>query len=183
MNETGVSPEDVLNFWRTGGPDRWWSKDEAFDAEIRDRFARVWHAARAGQLSSWQTSDDGTLALVIVLDQFPRNMFRSDARAFSTDAIAREVALRAIAERRDRRIDENLRAFVYLPLMHSEDLADQERCVALFRQSGDEANLKYAMEHANIIRQFGRFPHRNPVLGREMTPEEAAFLENGGFTG
>jgi uncharacterized protein (DUF924 family) len=91
--------------------------------------------------------------------------------------------LRAITEGRDRRIDENLRAFVYLPLMHSEDIADQERCVALFRQSGDEANLKYAIEHASIIRQFGRFPHRNPVLGREMTPEEAAFLENGGFTG
>lgn len=183
MSKPDTKPDDVLEFWCDAGPDRWWCKDDAFDAEIRGRFAHVWDAARNGQLSSWQASDNGVLALLIVLDQFPRNMFRNDARAFSSDALAREVASRAIAEGRDHRIEILLRVFIYMPLMHSEDLTDQERCVALLDQSGDEENLKYAEEHADIIRKFGRFPHRNPVLGREMKPEEAAFLESGGFAG
>jgi uncharacterized protein (DUF924 family) len=183
MTETDVSPEDVLKFWRAAGPDRWWNKDDAFDAEVRDRFAQVWQAAQEGHLASWRSSDEGTVALIIVLDQFPRNMFRNDPRAFSTDAIAREVAARAIAEGCDHRIGATLRPFIYMPLMHSENLTDQERCVALFRQSGDEDNFKYAVVHADIIRLFGRFPHRNPLLGRAMTAEEAAFLESGGFTG
>jgi uncharacterized protein (DUF924 family) len=118
-----------------------------------------------------------------VLDQFPRNIFRNDARAFSTDAMAREIASHAIAEGRDHRIEAKLRVFMYLPLMHSESLVDQERCAALLHQSGDEENLKFAEVHADIIRKFGRFPHRNPVLGRDMKPEEAAFLKSGGFAG
>ncbi|WP_424628185.1 DUF924 family protein [Bradyrhizobium sp. SYSU BS000235] len=183
MSKQDVSPEDVLNFWRAAGPDRWWTKDIAFDAEVRDRFTHVWNAARGGQLSAWQASDNGALALVIALDQFPRNIFRNDPRAFSTDAIALEVASRAIAEGRDNRIEADLRVFVYLPFMHSENLADQERCVELLSQSGDAENLKYAEVHADIIRTFGRFPHRNPILGREMKSEEAAFLESGGFAG
>lgn len=183
MNEADISPEDLLAFWRAAGPDRWWVKDEAFDADIRGRFTRLWQIAHDGHLTSWQSSDEGALALIIVLDQFPRNIFRNDARALSTDAMAREVASRAIAEKCDHRVDPALRPFFYMPLMHSEELTDQERCIALFHQSGDEKNLKYATQHADIIRQFGRFPHRNPVLRREMTPEEATFLRNGGFTG
>jgi uncharacterized protein (DUF924 family) len=183
MSKPDVSPEDVLDFWCAAGPDRWWYKDDAFDTEIRDRFTDVWNAARSGQLSAWQATDNGTLALIIVLDQFPRNMFRNDARAFATDAMAREVASRAIAEGRDHRIEALLRVFIYIPFMHSENLADQERCVALLHQSGDEENLRFAELHADIIRKFGRFPHRNPVLGRDTNPEEAAFLESGGFAG
>ena len=122
------------------------------------------------------------LALLIVLDQFPRNMFRNDARAFSTDALARSVAARAIAEGRDLRIEQGMRSFMYLPFEHSEAMADQERSIALFEPLGADS-LKWAVLHADIIRKFGRFPHRNAVLGRATTPEEAAFLDDGGFKG
>ena len=183
MTDTLPSPTDILDFWRKAGPDRWYKKDDAFDQELRDRFMALWESARDGKLGAWQDSDDGALALVIVLDQFPRNMFRNDPRAFSTDALARKVASRAIAEGRDRRIDPALGAFLYLPFEHSEEMADQERSLALFKQLGDENNLNYAITHADIIRKFGRFPHRNTVLGRATTPEEAAFLKDGGFSG
>jgi uncharacterized protein (DUF924 family) len=183
MSTPDITPEDILDFWRTAGPDRWWTKNDTFDAEVRDRFTHVWDTARNGELSSWQASDNGALALIIALDQFPRNIFRDSARAFSTDAAAREVASRAIAEGCDHRVEAALRAFMYLPFMHSENLADQERCVELLHRSGDEENLKFAQVHADIIRKFGRFPHRNPILGREMKPEEAAFLRSGGFAG
>ena len=183
MTDTLASPSDILIFWRDAGYDRWYGKDAAFDEEIRRRFLGTWEAARDGKLSAWQTRDDGALALVIVLDQFPRNMFRDDPRAFSTDLLARDVALRAIEENRDVRIDPELRSFLYLPFEHSEAMHDQERCIELFRKKGDADGLKWAELHADIIRTFGRFPHRNAVLGRAMTPEEAAFLDDGGFTG
>jgi uncharacterized protein (DUF924 family) len=187
MTEAGVSPSispgHVLEFWRTAGPDRWFTKDSAFDAEVRKRFERLWEAAREGKLATWRHTDEGALALVIVLDQFPRNMFRDDARAFSTDAAALDIAQCAIEEGRDARIDRDLVAFLYLPFMHSEALADQERCVALFRQHGDPENLKYAEIHADIIRRFGRFPHRNTALGRITSDAEKAFLDSGGFAG
>ena len=176
------SPSDIVSFWRDAGYERWYGKDDAFDQELRDRFMGTWEAARDGKLSAWQDSDDGTLALLIVLDQFPRNMFRNDPRAFSTDALARTIASRAIAEGRDQRIETGLRAFIYLPFEHSEDMADQERSIALFAPLGEDS-LKWAVLHADIIRKFGRFPHRNAVLGRTTTPEEAAFLKDGGFSG
>ena len=174
---------DVLSFWRAAGPERWWTKDDAFDAAIREKFAGLWQQAAEGRLADWERSDEGTLALVIVLDQFPRNMFRNDPRAFSTDAMALDVAMRALERGVDARTDEDLRQFLYLPFMHSEELVDQERCVALFAPLGNENNTKYAEIHADIIRRFGRFPHRNPVLGRETTAEEQAFLDSGGFSG
>ena len=177
------SPSDILTFWRDAGYDRWYGKDDAFDQELRDRFMGTWEAARDGKLSAWQDSDDGALALVIVLDQFPRNMFRDDPRAFSTDPLARTVALRAIEENRDSRVDPKLLSFLYLPFEHSEAMHDQERCIELFRAKGDPDGLKWAVLHADIIRKFGRFPHRNAVLGRKTTPEEAAFLAEGGFSG
>ena len=176
------SPSDIVSFWRDAGYERWYGKDDAFDQELRDRFMGTWEAARDGKLSAWQDSDDGTLALLIVLDQFPRNMFRNDPRAFSTDALARTIASRAIAEGRDQRIETGLRAFIYLPFEHSEDMADQERSIKLFAPLGADS-LKWAVLHADIIRKFGRFPHRNTVLGRTTTPEEAAFLKDGGFSG
>ena len=173
----------MLAFWRAAGPDRWFTAEEPFDTEVRRRFLELWQAAKDGELSSWEASDDGLLALAIVLDQFPRNMFRGDPRAYATDLEARDVAIRAIERGVDSRVDPALRAFLYMPLMHSEDLADQERCCALFRATGETDNLKFADEHADIIRRFGRFPHRNRVLGRSTTPEEQAFLEAGGFGG
>ena len=177
------TPADILAFWREAGYDRWYKKDDAFDAEVRRRFLGLWHRAAAGDLSSWEASDDGALALTIVLDQFPRNMFRGEVRAFSSDTAAREVAHRAIARGADARVDPSLLEFLYLPFEHSEHLADQLRCVALFRNTENAENLRYAEQHADIIRRFGRFPHRNHVLGRATTPEEKAFLEEGGFQG
>ncbi|WGS20029.1 MULTISPECIES: DUF924 family protein [unclassified Bradyrhizobium] len=175
---------DVLAFWREAGRDRWYKRDDAFDPEIRNRSLATWEKAAAGGLSSWEASDDGALALTIVLDQFPRNMFRQDARTYASDALARKVAGRAIERGVDGRIDPLLREFLYLPFMHSEHLADQQRCVALIQQAGGHPdNLKYAEDHADIIRRFGRFPHRNLILGRPTTPEEQAFLDAGGFSG
>jgi uncharacterized protein (DUF924 family) len=177
-----VMPHDVLAFWRAAGPDKWFTKDAAFDDAIRTRFLATYEKAAASALA-WDDSADGALALLIVLDQFPRNMFRGSARAFAADTLAREVATRAIARGFDQRIEVAERGFFYLPFEHSEALADQERCVALNRASGDADALKWAELHADIIRRFGRFPHRNAVLGRATTPDEQAFLDGGGFGG
>lgn len=183
-NARVATPDAILAFWRGAGRDRWYKRDDGFDAAVRERFHATWQAAFAGELSAWEAHDDGALALVIVLDQFPRNMFRGDAMTFCSDALAREVAGRAIDRGVDARIDPLLREFLYLPFEHSEHLADQERCVALFRQNSTHPeNLKYAEDHADIIRRFGRFPHRNRILGRDMTAEEQAFLDAGGFSG
>ena len=182
MGEAHVAPADILAFWRDAGPDRWYTPDDAFDAEVRRRFLDLWRQAAAGGLSSWETSDDGALALVIVLDQFPRNMFRGDARTYASDALAREVASRAIDGGLDARIDPQLREFLYLPFMHSEHLADQLRCIELSRKAGLAESAKWAEHHAGIIRRFSRFPHRNRILGRATTPEEQAFLDDGGFS-
>lgn len=184
MTDIGnMTPADILAFWREAGRERWYDHSDAFDAEVRRRFLPLWHKAAAGGLASWEDSDDGVLALVIVLDQFPRNMFRGTPEAFASDAPAREVARRAIERGTDRRIDPLLLEFLYLPFMHSEHLPDQLRCVALFENTDSAENLKYAREHADIIQRFGRFPHRNRLLGRDTTADEQAFLDGGGFAG
>ena len=182
MPEIRVTPADILAFWRDAGPDRWYRRDDTFDAEVRRRFLDLWRQAAAAELSSWEASDDGALALVIVLDQFPRNMFRGDIRTYASDALARKVAGRAIERGLDARIDQVLREFLYLPLMHSEHLADQLRCIELSRAAGLTESARWAEHHAGIIRRFGRFPHRNRILGRATTPEEQAFLDEGGFS-
>ena len=178
-----ATPESVLTFWRTAGPDKWFEKDTAFDDDIRARFLATYEAAAAGKLSGWEQTAEGALALAIVLDQFPRNMFRGDARTYAADALAREVAARALARGFDRQVPSPEWQFFYLPLEHSESLPDQERCSALFAAAGDADLLKWAELHADIIRRFGRFPHRNGLLGRATTPEEQAFLDGGGFQG
>ncbi|MET4389316.1 uncharacterized protein (DUF924 family) [Bradyrhizobium sp. F1.4.3] len=178
-----IEPAGILAFWREAGRERWYKRNDAFDAEVRRRFLALWQKAAAGGLASWEASDDGALALVIVLDQFPRNMFRGTPQAFASDAMARDVARRAIDRGADSSIDPTLLAFLYMPFMHSEHLPDQLRCVALFRGTDNADNLKYAEEHADIIRRFGRFPHRNRLLGRDTTEEEQAFLDEGGFAG
>ena len=177
-----IGPQAVLAFWRAAGPDKWFTKDDALDAEIRARFLPTYEAAAAGQFAC-DSDPEGALALVIVLDQFPRNMFRNDARAFAADPLARQVTTRAIDRGFDRQVVLAERSFFYLPFEHSEALADQERCITLNRASGDADALKWAELHADIIRRFGRFPHRNKVLGRVTTPEEQAFLDGGGFAG
>jgi uncharacterized protein (DUF924 family) len=177
------SPIDVLAFWRAAGPPKWFKKDSTFDAEILARFAAVWRTAAAGLLSTWEAAPESALALTIVLDQFPRNMFRGQARAFETDALARAVADRAIGRGFDQAVPKSERTFFYLPFEHAENLADQERAVALLRATGDADLLKWAELHADIIRRFGRFPHRNLALGRATTTEEQEFLDAGGFAG
>jgi uncharacterized protein (DUF924 family) len=181
MNIDNPTPAEILTFWRQAGRDRWYEKDSDFDAEVRRRFLETWRNAAAGVMSSWEASDDSALALTIVLDQFPRNMFRGTSQAYTSDAMARDVAGRALARGVDTRIEPGLREFLYLPLMHSEDLSHQLRGVEFFRNLPE--SLKFAERHADIIRRFGRFPHRNAVLGRATTPEEQAFLDAGGFSG
>jgi uncharacterized protein (DUF924 family) len=178
-----AAPADVLDFWRAAGPEKWFKKDAAFDAQISERFLTTWHAAGAGELSAWEETPDGALALLLVLDQFPRNMFRGETRAFATDALARAVTDRAIARGFDQTAPKAERVFFYLPFEHSESSADQDRGVALVRAMGDADLLKWAKLHADIVRRFGRFPHRNAVLGRTSTAEELSFLAGGGFTG
>jgi uncharacterized protein (DUF924 family) len=178
-----ATPELVLVFWFDAGPQKWFTKADDFDAEIRARFLPTYEAAVGGQLAAWEATPEGALALIIVLDQFPRNMFRGSPRTFATDATALAAAKRAIARGFDQQLEPRKRNFFYLPFMHSEDLADQQRCVELARAAGDPNTLKFAELHLDIIRRFGRFPHRNPVLGRATTAEEQAFLDGGGFTG
>jgi uncharacterized protein (DUF924 family) len=182
MTTRATKPADVVTFWRAVGPKRWFEKDAALDDEVRRRFLSVHEAAAAGKLTEWEQSAEGALALLILLDQFPRNMFRGQARAFATDPLARAVAGRAILNGFDGAFPD-MSTFFYLPFMHSEDLADQQRALAFYRVHGDAESLKYAESHADIIRRFGRFPHRNAVLGRVTTPEEQAFLDGGGFAG
>ena len=183
IEPTKRSTEDVLAFWLAAGHERWFEPDEAFDAAIRNRFAATYEDAVAGRLNAWENSPEGALALVLVLDQFPRNMFRHSARSYVADPLARAVARGAIAKGFDQKIAMPQRTFFYLPFEHSEELADQERCVVLMRATGDADLLKWAELHADIVRRFGRFPHRNAVLGRTTTPEEQAFLDEGGFSG
>jgi uncharacterized protein (DUF924 family) len=178
-----IAPLDVLAFWCAAGSDKWFTQDPAFDAEIAARFGALWRAAADGKLAHWEATPEGALALVIVLDQFPRNMFRGNARSYEADAIARAVADRALKRGFDQQVPQEERGFFYLPFMHSEYPADQERCMELARAHGDDEFMKHTVLHADIIRRFGRFPHRNAMLGRMMTPEEQAFLDAGGFAG
>lgn len=176
-------PEELFLFWKDAGPDRWFQSDPAFDEQVRARFLETYEAGLRGELDHWERSAYGALALVLLFDQFPRNMFRGTPQAFATDDKAREIADRAIAAGRDRAVDKEVGTFFYLPFMHSERLEDQERCVALMAEGGNQENIKYAEIHRDAIARFGRFPHRNGILGRESTPEEIAYLKDGGFSG
>jgi uncharacterized protein (DUF924 family) len=173
---------DVATFWREAGPQRWFAKDDAFDAEFKSRFEAAHHAAATGALDAWADDAEGALALLVLLDQFPRNAWRNSGHMFATDGKARAVAGAAIRAGLDQQVEPAVRPFFYLPLMHSESLADQERSVEL-NAALDANTQRYAVLHRDIIARFGRFPHRNESLGRESTPGERKFLDEGGFAG
>ncbi len=176
-------PNDIVSFWLQAGPAKWFKTVVAFDEAIRLKFEPVHHAAARGQYDAWMDSPDGALALLILLDQFPRNLYRNSAHAFATDPKARSIALGAIERGFDTNVEPSLRNFFYLPFMHSEDLTDQDYGLALNTEAGDEDNIKWAALHRDIIVRFGRFPHRNKAFGRVTTPKEQAFLDAGGFAG
>ncbi|HEY4030513.1 MAG TPA: DUF924 family protein [Caulobacteraceae bacterium] len=178
-----MKPADVVTFWMQAGPKAWFKKSEVFDAQIRQRFEALHFAASRGELDDWGQTPEGALALLLLLDQFPRNLFRGSPHAFATDPLARETARAAIARGFDTRVDAELRQFFYLPFEHSEHIEDQDRSVALCAASGDAHLEKWAKLHRDIIARFGRFPHRNACLGRTTTEEESAFLKGGGFAG
>lgn len=179
-----ATADEIVSFWKAG-EESWFKSDPdpAFDAAIRERFLETYEAGAAGKLSDWNRSPNGALALVLLLDQFPRNMFRGTPRAFASDRPALEVAKGAIIAEHDQQVPKELHTFFYMPFMHSEELAEQERCVAYMQKEGKQENVKYAEIHRDAIARFGRFPHRNEILGRTSTPEELAYLEGGGFSG
>lgn len=181
MATLSVRPAEVVGFWREAGPERWFAKDDAFDREIEARFLAAHMAAARRESDDWRATAEGALALLLLLDQFPRNLFRGTAHAFATDPLARRFAVEAIAAGHDRAVETALRKFFYLPFEHQESLADQDLAVELMAY--DPETQRWAVEHRDIIRRFGRFPHRNPALGRDTAPDEAAFLESGGFGG
>ncbi len=173
---------DVVAFWRGAGPALWFARDDVFDRDCA-RFVPLHMAAARRELDDWLADAEGALALLILLDQIPRNVFRGSAHAFATDPLARAFAEQAVDAGFDMRTAPALRAFFYLPFEHSEALADQHRAMALFERLGDAEGLRWARIHLDIIERFGRFPHRNAAFGRETTAEEQAFLDGGGFAG
>lgn len=178
-------PVEVLDYWLGElGPAGWYAGGEALDGEIRERFGDLWQAAVEGSLDHWIDGPAGALAFLVLTDQFPRNMWRGTGRAFASDAQALAAARQAIAAGWDLAAPEPERQFFYLPLMHSEELADQQDCIGLMIERMPETgadNTLHARAHTEVIRRFGRFPYRNDALGRETTPEEAAFLTAGGY--
>ena len=176
------SAHSVIEFWKQAGPKHWFAKDEAFDNRFRDVFFIPHFQAARRELAHWMSAPDSALALLILLDQYPRNAFRGTGHMFATDPLARFYARQMIEAGMDKQIEASLRVFCYLPFKHSEDWADQQLSVKL-HQDFEPKDVKWAKDHADIIEKFGRFPHRNEVLGRETTDEERAFLASGGFAG
>jgi uncharacterized protein (DUF924 family) len=177
-----ATAKQVVDFWREAGQEKWFEKNEAFDNAFRERFIDTHEAAARGDLDGWSDSAEGSLALLILLDQFPRNCFRKSTRMYATDPHALHIARKAIAAGHDRSFGGPIRIFFYLPLAHSEDMRDQEEAVRL-NTTVNEEFARHARGHRDIIARFGRFPHRNSILGRDTTPEEQAFLDEGGFAG
>lgn len=195
-----AAPEQVLQFWfgptdpeGCSSPEfssRWYKKSQAFDAEVKRSFESTYDDIAAGRLDGWHGEPLGWLASVVVLDQFSRNMFRDTAKMYSADPLAQRFASEGIGQGLDQVLKGHQRAFAYMPLMHSENLADQERCVELFQHALEQAspathpifsmNLKYAISHRDIVKKWGRFPHRNEILSRSSTEEEIAFLKTPG---
>ncbi|RIX98422.1 DUF924 domain-containing protein [Aureimonas flava] len=182
MSEYSIDPQTIVDFWRDLGPERWFVKDRELDETIVHRFGDVYERAAQGEFDAWADEPNGALALVILLDQFPRNMFRGSPQAYATDAKALAIARAALARGDQWHVGEDVNQFFAMPLMHSETLDDQDECVRWMNEIGEE-NVPHAVEHRDIVARFGRFPHRNAVLGRDTTADERAFLDGGGFGG
>ena len=171
---------DVVAFWRDAGYPKWFQGGARFDEDCRSRFLDAHHAAARREHENWMDSAEGALALVLLLDQIPRNIFRGSGHAFATDPLALHYAARAVDAGFDRQVDAALRTFMYMPFEHSEAMDDQHRAVALFTAMGEAGYIDYAQRHLDVIARFGRFPHRNRALGRINTPDEQAWLDAGG---
>lgn len=178
-----MTPQSIIDFWTAAGPAKWFTRDGGFDAALRDRFEAAHHAAARGELNAWGETETGALALILLLDQIPRNIYRQSPHAFATDGLARIAAERAITAGHDMATPLPLRVFFYMPFEHAEDAALQALSVKLVAATGDANFTRYAEVHRDVIDRFGRFPHRNALLGRATTPEEQQFLESGGFAG
>ena len=176
------NPEDVVAFWHEAGPEKWFKNDEVFDVEIADRFSALHGAAAHGVHDAWAETGVGALALILVLDQFSRNLHRGSTLAFASDPKALQIAKTALARGDDHSVSKDLQIFIYMPFEHSECLADQRTAIRLTHAMQNANYLKYAHSHHNVIHRFGRFPHRNAVLGRHTTAAEQAFLKAGGFS-
>lgn len=181
MNIANALPtaREVVGFWRDAGYEKWFRGGEAFDREVRERLEAAHFAAARREFEGWMDSAEGALALLVLLDQAPRNLFRDSAHSYATDALALHYAERMLEAGLDQEVEQGLRMFCYLPFEHSEDLLDQERAVALMRDLGGMV-LDYAVQHHEVIERFGRFPHRNRALGRVSTADEQAWLDAGG---
>ena len=174
--------DKIVGFWRQAGPDKWFEKDAAFDAVFHDLFREAHFAAARREHDEWLKDADSSLALMLLLDQFPRNCFRGTAHMYATDPLARFFAEKAISSGHDLRIEEELRVFFYLPFSHSENMEDQDHACGLNEPLGG-SSLHHALQHRDIVKRFGRFPHRNAILLRETTADEQKFLDGGGFSG
>ncbi|MGZ3711538.1 MAG: DUF924 family protein [Bdellovibrionota bacterium] len=179
------TPYDILDFWFSSRVSNlWFNSNPEFDRELNDKFEPLFKRASAGELSDWQQTPEGALALVIALDQFPLNLYRGRAESYSTGDLAVAAANHAIAQGFDRRLPATQLAFLYMPFMHSESIADQDRSVELFEKAGLADNMRFAQHHRELIQRFGRFPHRNAALARVNTPDEEAYLATkGAFRG
>jgi|SRR5690606_19892887 len=181
MTQVELDFQDVNDFWfHEAGPGRWWKKDDAFDDQVRRRFAPLLRAASRCELHHWRDDPRGRLAEIIVLDQFSRNMYRGTPQAFAQDALALALAQEAVRVGADQVLTPAQRSFLYMPYMHSESLPIHQLAEALYRGEGLEFNLDFELKHKAIIERFGRYPHRNAILGRESTPEETEFLKQPG---
>jgi uncharacterized protein (DUF924 family) len=172
----------VLEFWLNAGLKTWFSKSDKFDAAIRQQFGALHKKASLNELSAWQNEPASALALILILDQFSRNLYRDDARAFAQDELCLKIAKSTLAKGFDTQFELPIRSFFYMPFMHSESILDQRHCVRLFHAVDVPDNLKFAILHRDIIIRFGQFPHRNSVLGRPTSTAERSFLDNGGFS-
>lgn len=173
---------EVVQFWRQAGPSKWFSKDQAFDHEFRRRFSDLHFSAARREFDAWCTEPESNLALLILLDQFPRNAFRGSGHMYATDSLARYYARKLLDAGFIHQLESPLRVFAFLPLTHSEDPADQELSAQLYQEHAADS-AKWGGHHRDIIKKFGRFPHRNKILGRATTDEEQAYLDEGGFEG
>lgn len=178
-----MNAQDVIDFWLAAGEEGWFNASTAFDALCRERFLELHLTASRGELEHWSQEATGALALLLLLDQLPRNMFRGSAHAYATDPMARAVTYQALSLDFDQQFAPELRSFFYLPLMHSEERADQQRASELFQTLDIPRAIKWRTHHLAIIERFGRFPHRNHVLGRSTTPDEQTWLDEGGLLG